>query len=127
LQRGKGLSLGQDSRPKHCNGKKKNKPEYAKHTSITKQAKAWTQESPPGSSKKVSGYDDEAKRNSSDTIFVERLQFRSAEFSRDLQAPTNTRDKKRETRRERDTRTRGNSRLVCFVREHEDRKNTPSN
>jgi hypothetical protein len=29
------------------------------------------------------------------------LQFRSSEFARDLQAPTNTRDKKRETRRER--------------------------
>jgi hypothetical protein len=41
LQRGKGLSLGQASRPKHCNDKKKkNKLEYAKHTSITKQAKA---------------------------------------------------------------------------------------
>jgi hypothetical protein len=36
----KGLSLGQASRPKHCNGKKKNKPEYAKHRIITKQAKA---------------------------------------------------------------------------------------
>jgi hypothetical protein len=97
LQRGKGPSLGQASRPKHCNGKKKKKPEYAKHTSITKQGKAWTQESPPGSSRKVSGYDDEAKRNSSDTSFVERLQFRSSEFARDLQAPTNTRDKKRDT------------------------------
>jgi hypothetical protein len=114
LQRGKGLSLGQASRPKHCNGKKKNKPEYAKHTSITKQAKAWTQESPPGSSRKVSGYDDEAKRNSSDTSFVERLQFRSAEFARDLQAPTNTRDKKRETRRGRHTHTRKfSTRVFC--------------
>jgi hypothetical protein len=40
LQREKGLSLGQASRPKHCNGKKKNKPEYAKHFSVTKQVKA---------------------------------------------------------------------------------------
>lgn len=126
LQGGKGLSLGQASRPKHCNGKKKTSPNTQNTRVSPSKQKLGRKNHLPAAAERFP--DMMTKRSA--TAVTRVLSSVCNSDPPNLLAicrRRRTQETRREKQEERDTRTRGNSRLVCFVREHEDRKNTTSN